>query len=138
MLVRPYYASAGKRESSGNRVSARKSISPACRNKPSLLRLLFSTASDACAIRQQDSLKDKVGAEGLASLNEYGLVAMRYVMSNGSVTAKALAGRTGKSASLCARTIKDLVEKGILKWHGSSKNDPSQHSRPDRDASSVY
>ncbi len=91
------------------------------------MSLTLENSIGSRAIRQQDSLKDKVGAEGLASLNEYELVAMRYVMSNGSITTKALAARIEKGARLCARTLRGLAEKGLLKWHGSSKNDPSQY-----------
>ncbi len=92
---------------------------------PNLVTLENSIGSRA--IRQQDSLKDRVSADGLASLNEYELVAMRYVMSNGSITTKALSARIEKGARLCARTLRGLAEKGMLKWHGSSKNDPSQY-----------
>ena len=61
------------------------------------------------------------------ALNEYEIEAIRYAMSRGSVTTKTLAKQIRKSSSLCAKTLKELAEKRVLEWHGSSKNDPSQH-----------
>ena len=79
------------------------------------------------ALRQQESLEDRIGLDVMSALNEYEIGAVRYAMSHGSVTTKVLAEQLRKSSSLCAKTLKRLAEKGVLEWHGSSKNDPSQH-----------
>ena len=33
---------------------------------------------------------------------------------------------TGKGSTLASKTLKGLAAKGLLAWHGSSQNDPSQ------------
>lgn len=73
------------------------------------------------------SLEEVVGTDVLDTLNEYEIAAVQLVMAHGRVTTKGLADRIGKGNKLCARTLRGLVDRQILVWHGSSPNDPSQH-----------
>lgn len=78
-------------------------------------------------LRRQDFLESEVGEETYATLNEYEVAAVQYVYNTGRVTTGELAKLIGKGATLSSKTLKRLTEKGILVWHGSSKNDPSQY-----------
>lgn len=73
------------------------------------------------------SLEEVAGADVLDTLNEYEIVAVQLAMAHGRVTTKGLADRAGKGNKLCAWTLRGLVERQILVWHGASPNDPSQH-----------
>lgn len=52
---------------------------------------------------------------------------MQYVYSKGRITTRELAAFIGKGSTLCAKTLKGLVSKGLLIWHGSTANGPSQY-----------
>lgn len=78
-------------------------------------------------LRTQDSLEERLSQEILESLNEYEFAALRYVCSTGKITTKDLCRLIGKGNSLCSHTLKKLANDGILVWHGTSTNDPSQY-----------
>ncbi|WP_371807463.1 ATP-binding protein [Adlercreutzia sp. ZJ141] len=73
------------------------------------------------------SLEEVVGVDALETLNEYEIAAVQLAMAHGRVTTKGLAERTGKGSKLFTRTLRGLVDKQILVWHGTAPNDPSQH-----------
>lgn len=89
--------------------------------------LTLENSAPTRMLKQFDTLEASIGNGLLDSLNEYEIAAVRLVVNRGRVTTKALADYTGRSISLCARTLKGLANKNILVWHGSSKNDPAQY-----------
>lgn len=44
----------------------------------------------------------------------------------GKITTRELSSLIGKGLTLSSKTLRGLAAKGILEWHGNSKNDPSQ------------
>lgn len=78
-------------------------------------------------IRRDDAIRAAVAQEGYESLNEHEISAIQYVYSKGRITTRELAAVIGKGPTLCAKTLRRLASKGILTWHGSSANDPSQY-----------
>lgn len=51
---------------------------------------------------------------------------VRYVYAHGKISTKVFVASTGKGSTLASKTLKGLAAKGLLAWHGSSQNDPSQ------------
>ncbi|MBE6470059.1 MAG: BlaI/MecI/CopY family transcriptional regulator [Coriobacteriaceae bacterium] len=47
--------------------------------------------------------------------------------ARGKVTVKQLSEHLGRSTKFARSTLRGLVGKGILSWHGSGPKDPSQH-----------
>ncbi|MGN1360699.1 MAG: ATP-binding protein [Eggerthellaceae bacterium] len=78
-------------------------------------------------MRNQDTIDATAAQKGYGSLNEYEVSAMQYVYSKGRITTRELTAFIDKGSTLCAKTLKGLVSKGLLIWHGSSANDPSQY-----------
>ena len=78
-------------------------------------------------LRRKDSIVDSVGKDAYESLGEYEIAALQYVYARGRITTRELRDFTGKSLSTCAKTLKGLAAKGVLVWHGTSQNDPSQY-----------
>ncbi len=76
--------------------------------------------------RQQDTMHGDIDEGILAGLNEYELFAMRYVYAHGKISTKVFVASSGKGSTLASKTLKGLAAKGLLAWHGSSQNDPSQ------------
>ena len=68
-----------------------------------------------------------MGQEVYGSLNEYELAAIQYVYGKGRITVKELSDHLQRSAKISRSVLKALVGKGLLVWHGSHSNDPSQH-----------
>lgn len=91
------------------------------------VQLTLENSITSRVLRRQDSLASNVGQDVFASLNEYELAAVQYVYAKGRVTVKELAKHLDRSDKIARPTLKSLVEKGILNWHGSNSRDPSQY-----------
>lgn len=91
------------------------------------VRLTLENSATSRVLRGLDTLEATVGPDAMEDLNPYQVAAVQIALGRGRVATKELANHTGKSSSLCAKTLKGLVEMGVLAWHGSSTNDPSQY-----------
>ena len=91
------------------------------------VQLTLENSITSRVLRQQDALEGVVGQDALDSLNGYELAAMQYVYARGRVTVRELAGHLGRSVKVSRQTLRALVEKGMLAWHGSNARDPSQY-----------
>ncbi|MCH3967837.1 MAG: putative DNA binding domain-containing protein [Atopobiaceae bacterium] len=80
----------------------------------------------ARTVRRKEALDDRLSEEVMSSLGEYELAAVQLAFANGHVTTRELAGRIGRSTRSASKALKDLASRGILHWHGSSRNDPAQ------------
>jgi ATP-dependent DNA helicase RecG len=78
-------------------------------------------------LRQGDTVSGIVGEDTYRDLSEPELSAVQIVYMRGRVTVKQLADHLGRSAKFARSTLRGLVDKGVLSWHGSGPNDPSQH-----------
>ena len=76
-------------------------------------------------LRREDSLVATVGREAYEKLSEYEIAALQYVYVRGKVTVKKLKEHLGRSDKVSRTTLKSLVDKGMLVWHGSNPSDPS-------------
>ena len=78
-------------------------------------------------LRRQDSLASSIGQDAYDALSEYELAAVQYVYAKGRVSVRELAEHLGRSEKVSRSTLRRLAEIGILEWHGSNRNDPSQY-----------
>ena len=95
-------------------------------NNASVL-LTLKNNIEARTMRQKDSLTDRIGSEFYGSLTEYERTALQYVYGRGRANVSGLADYMGRSVKVSRNTLKALVDKGVLVWHGTSQNDPSQY-----------
>lgn len=91
------------------------------------VKLTLENSSTSRVLRSQDTLEAHIGKDVLESLNEYEIAAVQLAYSEKKVTRKELAARLGRSLKLASATLHDLVDKGILQWHGSAPRDPHQY-----------
>ena len=91
------------------------------------VRLTLKNNIEARTMRQKDSLNDRIGGELYGSLTEYERTALQYVYGRGRANVSGLADYMGRSVKVSRNTLKALVDKGVLVWHGTSQNDPSQY-----------
>ncbi len=95
-------------------------------NNASVL-LTLKNNIEARIMRQEDGLTDRIGGELYDSLTEYERTALQYVYGRGKANVSGLADYMGRSVKVSRNTLKSLVDKGVLVWHGTSQNDPSQY-----------
>ena len=91
------------------------------------VKLTLENSSTSRVLRSQDTLENYIGKDVLESLNEYEILAVQLAYSEKKVTRKKLAATLGRSLKLASTTLHDLVDKGILEWHGSAARDPHQY-----------
>ncbi len=77
--------------------------------------------------RQKENLRDRVSNDLYGTLSEYEREALQYVFGRGRANVAGLANHMGRSVKVARKTLKSLVDKGLLVWHGTSTNDPSQY-----------
>ncbi|MBM6779901.1 hypothetical protein H6A16_10440 [Collinsella tanakaei] len=78
-------------------------------------------------LRQSDTVSGIVGEEAYRTLSGHELSAVQIVYVRGGVTVKQLSEHLGRSVKAARSTLRGLVDKGVLSWHGSGPNDPSQY-----------
>lgn len=81
----------------------------------------------ARSLRQQDALEDSISEKVLSDLGDYELVAVQAAYAQGRVTPKELSTLIARSQRSATRVLKELVNRKILEWHGTSTNDPGQY-----------
>lgn len=91
------------------------------------VQLTLENSATSRVLRQIDTLETSIGPDVMNDLNSYEFAAVQLAMNRGRVTTKELGEHINKGSSLCARTLRQLAAKKILKWHGSSTHDPSQY-----------
>lgn len=88
---------------------------------------LFESSITSRMLRRQDALSSSIGLAVFKSLNEYELAAMQYVYAKGRITVGEPSDHLGRSVKISRPTLKGLVEKGLLEWHGPNPKDLSQY-----------
>ena len=91
------------------------------------VQLTLENSITSRVLRREDALMDGIGQTAFEALNEYELAAMQYVYARGRVTVSELAGHLRRSVKVSRQTLRALVDKGLLAWHGSNPLDPSQY-----------
>lgn len=95
-------------------------------NQNSVLLVLENSITSR-QLRSDEKLLDKVSEDVLNSLNEYERKIIQYLMINQKITLKLTSTLLNKSDSLSRKLLQSLTKKELIKWHGSSKNDPTQY-----------
>ena len=91
------------------------------------VQLTLENSITSRVLRREDALTDSIGQAAYEALNEYELAAMQYVFARGRVTVSELKEHLGRSVKVVRPTLRGLVDKGLLDWHGSNSRDPSQY-----------
>lgn len=91
------------------------------------VQLTLENSITSRVLRRQDALTNSIGQAAFEGLNEYELAAMQYVYAKGRVTVGELSEYLGRSVKISRPTLRGLVDKGLLDWHGSNSRDPSQY-----------
>ena len=79
------------------------------------------------AMRRDDALAGNIGQDVIDELSEYELAALQYIYAKGSITVRELCSQLNRSVKIARPVLRELVNKGVIVWHGSSPKDPSQH-----------
>ncbi len=97
--------------------------------EPDRTKVLLTLENNIVArtVRQGESIRSRIPAESLEGLGEYELAAVRFAFARGKVTTRDLSRLIGRSTRSSSSILKALEAKGILVWHGTSRNDPAQY-----------
>lgn len=71
-----------------------------------------------------------VPLETFAKLNDNERLALRLLAEEGRITTASLVKKAGISKPTASRVLKNLVDEGLLVWHGKNKTDPFQYYGP--------
>lgn len=98
-------------------------------SEPGGVRVQLSLENNIVArtLRQRDAIESLVSQETLDSLSEYELMAVQAAYARGKILPKDFASLIGRSQRSATRVLKGLASRGVLQWHGTSTNDPSQY-----------
>ena len=91
------------------------------------VKLMLENSSTSRVLRSQDTLENRFGKDVLDSLNEYEIAAVQLAYSKSKVTRKDLIAYLQRSPKFASATLRGLVDKGILVWHGASIKDSHQY-----------
>ena len=79
-------------------------------------------------MRTEDQIKNILSEEEFKKLNIDEKIILHYMYnSRKNMTTKKAMELTSKKSTFCRKMLKKLEEKNLLKWHGTSMNDRTQH-----------
>lgn len=79
-------------------------------------------------MRTEDQIKNILSEEEFEKLNIDEKIILHYMYnSRKNMTTKKAMELTSKKSTFCRKMLKKLEEKKLLKWHGTSMNDRTQH-----------
>lgn len=80
------------------------------------------------SVRALDTIKAALTEEVFESLSEDEKMVLHYMYNSGeNMTTKNAVELVGKGGTFCRKLLKNLAEKGIVEWHGTSVNDRTQY-----------
>lgn len=80
------------------------------------------------SMRTLDKIKDIISEKEFENLNEAEKVILHFMYNSGEkVTTKRATQLVGRGSTFCRKLLKNLEEKGLLEWHGTSVNDSTQY-----------
>lgn len=91
------------------------------------VQLTLENSITSRLLRNNDSLERRIDPTVFRNLSAYEIAAVQLAYAEGQVTVKKLAARIDRTPRTVRTVLKGLKDKQILKWHGSSPNDPSQY-----------
>ena len=91
------------------------------------VQLTLENSITSRVLRRQDAIASGIGQDAYEALNEYELAAVQYVYAKGRITVGELSEHLNRSVKISRPTLRGLVNRGILEWHGSNPKDPSQY-----------
>ena len=63
----------------------------------------------------------------MPTLSDYGIAAVQLAYSRKRVTVRELCDHLGRTPKTVRPVLRELVGRGILRWHGSNSRDPFQY-----------
>lgn len=78
-------------------------------------------------MRGQDKLSQLFTPQVWATLSGTEQLILQSLYAHNQIGIKDISKTIGKSVVTTRNVVKSLVEKQLIEWHGSSKNDPSQY-----------
>ena len=78
-------------------------------------------------LRAEEKLAGIFSQNAWSDLSEQERLLVRYIYANNSVSVKKASEILNRGIVSARRTLKKLLEKEFLEWHGSSANDPKQY-----------
>lgn len=79
-------------------------------------------------VRTIDRIKDTISEEVFNKLNEDEKIIIHFMYNSGEkITTKKATELIEKGSTFCRKLLKNLADKDILKWHGTSQNDRTQY-----------
>lgn len=80
------------------------------------------------SMRTLDKIKDIISEKKFENLSEGEKIILHFMYNSGEkVTTKKATELVGRGSTFCRKLLKNLEEKGLLVWHGSSVNDSTQY-----------
>lgn len=80
------------------------------------------------SMRTLDKIKDIISEKKFENLSEDEKIILHFMYNSGEkVTTKKATELVGRGSTFCRKLLKNLEEKGLLLWHGSSVNDSTQY-----------
>lgn len=91
------------------------------------VKLVLENSITSRALRDHDSLREKLSSDVVEGLDAFELLAVQYAYNHGGrITSAECMERINRSKPTALRVLKGLVDKGVLVWHGTSKRDSQQ------------
>ena len=79
-------------------------------------------------MRTVDKIKNMISEEKFEKLNGDEKVILHFMYNSGEkMTTKRAIELVEKGSTFCRKLLKNLADKDLLEWHGTSQNDRTQH-----------
>ena len=95
-------------------------------NNNSVLLVLENSITSR-TLRTEERIQRSFDEDIINSLEEAEITIVRFLMSHEKITTKIATKLINMSDVTSRNKLRKLKEKGILKWHGNSTNDPNQY-----------
>ncbi len=80
------------------------------------------------SMRISEKIKGMISEENFKNLKEEERLILHFMFNSGEkITTKKATEITGKGSTFCRKILKNLEDKGLLEWHGTSVNDRTQY-----------
>ncbi|MCH4202927.1 MAG: GntR family transcriptional regulator, partial [Bifidobacterium tibiigranuli] len=91
------------------------------------VQLTLENSITSRVLHNQDSLEQRLSKEILSTLSGYEIAAVQMAYTKKRVTVRELCDYLGRTPKTLRPALRELVDKGIFRWHGSGPWDPSQY-----------
>lgn len=78
-------------------------------------------------LRTTDRIDDYIKENYAGNLNESELAVIIYLYNNKKINSTQVAETLSKGKTYSRKVLKEMLEKNLIEWHGSSSSDPTQY-----------